>query len=285
MASGSRRSQAVSYTDAPVSVRSLEQRLRNLEGDAGLAYRRRIQMALVIVGQMLPEGVIKGGSAMALRYGRETRFTQELDAARVNSLAEFRSRFEESLADGWSGFTGRLVERVAPRPAGVPGQYVMQPFEVKLSYRGRSWCTVRFELGHNEIGDADSAELKLSDDLVRLFREVGLETPAPIPVMRAEHQIAQKLHAVSSTGSQRAHDLVDLQLLDREERLDLGLVATTCQRLFDYRRQQSWPPQIVAGQDWATLYEAAAEGLQVLSTIEEAVAWVNGLVQRIVTAR
>jgi len=30
---------------------------------------------------MLPEGAIKGGSAMALRYGRGTRFTQadELD--------------------------------------------------------------------------------------------------------------------------------------------------------------------------------------------------------------
>ena len=73
-------------------------------------------MALVIVGQMLPEGAIKGGSAMALRYGRGTRFTQDLDAARVQPLAKFRSDFEESLAAGWAGFTGRLVEKAAPRP-------------------------------------------------------------------------------------------------------------------------------------------------------------------------
>lgn len=60
----------MSYVDAPTSVRSLEQRIRHLEGSEGLALRRRVGMALVVVGQMLPEGVIKGGSAMALRYGR-----------------------------------------------------------------------------------------------------------------------------------------------------------------------------------------------------------------------
>lgn len=133
----------MSYPNAPTSVRSLEQRIRNLEGNDGLALRRRVGMALVVVGQMLPEGAIKGGSAMALRYGRGTRFTQDLDAARVQPLARFRSDFEESLLTGWAGFAGRLVEKAAPRPPAVPTAYVMQPFEVKLDYRGRPWCTVR----------------------------------------------------------------------------------------------------------------------------------------------
>ena len=53
----------MSYTGAPTNVRSLEQRIRNLEGDDGLALRRRIGMALVVVGQMLPEGAIKDGAA------------------------------------------------------------------------------------------------------------------------------------------------------------------------------------------------------------------------------
>lgn len=60
--------------------------------------------------------------------------------------------------------------------------YVMQPFEVKLNYRSRPWCTVKFELGHNEIGDADE----------------------PVRVMRTDHQVAQKLHAVSESDSERA---------------------------------------------------------------------------------
>lgn len=50
------------------------------------------------------------------------------------SLERFRSGFEESLAAGWGGFTGRLI----PRPPAVPSAYVMLPFEVKLNYRGRA---------------------------------------------------------------------------------------------------------------------------------------------------
>lgn len=272
------------YADAPASVRSLEQRIRNLEGDDGLAQRRRVSMALVVVGQMLPGGVIKGGSAMALRYGRGTRFTLDLDAARVQTLARFRSDFEESLAEGWAGFAGRLVEKAAPRPPAVPTTYVMQPFDVKLDYRGRPWCTVKFELGHNEIGDADEPEFQLADDMAGLFTEVGLESPKPVPVMRADHQVAQKLHAVSGEGSERARDLVDLQFLDKGEDLDLGQVAATCIRLFEYRRQQAWPPSIVEGEQWGTLYADAVDGLDVLLTVDEAVAWVNGFVERIAVA-
>lgn len=274
----------MSYDSAPTSVRSLEQRIRNLEGGEGLALRRRNAMALVVVGQMLPEGAIKGGSAMALRYGRSTRFTRDLDAARVQPLARFRSDFEESLSTGWAGFTGRLVEKAAPRPPAVPVAYVMQPFEVKLDYRGRPWCTVPFELGHNEIGDADEPEYRLSAELVELFTEVGLEAPWSVPVMRADHQIAQKLHAVSGVGSERVRDLVDLQLLDDGEDLDLALVAATCVRLFDYRRQQVWPPVIAANDQWSTLYIEAAEGLDVIPTVEEAVDWANEFIRRIATA-
>jgi len=271
----------LTYDDAPPSVRSLEKRLQNLEGNDTLSTRRRVGMALVVVGQMLPEGAIKGGSAMALRYGHGTRFTRDLDVTRVQPLARFRSDFEESLVAGWAGFTGRLIERSAPRPPGIPGAYVMQPFEVKLDYRGRPWCTVAFELGHNEIGDADEPEFLLSSDLANLFTEVGLEAPRPVPVMRADHQIAQKLHAVSATGSERARDLVDLQLLDQGEGLDPTQLAATCAQLFAYRQAQAWPPTIVVGQQWDTLYVDAAEGLDVVPTVEEAIAWANALVRRI----
>lgn len=238
-------------------------------------------MALVVVGQLLPSGAIKGGSAMALRFGDGTRFTQDLDAARRGPLEQFRRDFEESLAAGWQGFTARLVEKQVPRPTGVPTAYVMRPFEVKLDYRGRPWCTVKFELGHNEIGDADEPEYRLASDLAELFTEVGLETPQPIPVMRADHQIAQKLHALSAVGSERAHDLVDLQILDAGETVDLPLARATCTQLFGYRLQHEWPPQVVTGDRWETLYAEAANGLDVLPTIDEAVVWVNEFIDRI----
>ena len=157
----------------------------------------------------------------------------------------------------------------------------MQPFDVKLDYRGRSWCTVKFELGHNELGDADQPEYHLSNSLVGFFTEAGLEEPKPVPVMCADHQVAQKLHALSSPGSERAKGLVDLQLLDKGENLDLSRLAETCARLFDYRRQQSWPPTIQIGGQWDTPYIEAAEDAAVLPAAEEVVVWANKLVQRI----
>lgn len=102
--------------------------------------------------------------------------------------------------------------------------------------------------------------------------------------MRADHQIAQKLHAASAPGSDRAHDLVDLQLLEAGEDLDLGTVATTCRRPFTYRKQQQWPPTLTAGDGWDDLYLAAADGLDVLASIDDAVTWVNAFVKRIADA-
>ena len=142
----------------------------------------------------------------------------------------------------------------------------------------------KLELGHNEIGDGDEPEYRLADDLVEMFTGVGLPAPRPVPVMRADHQIAQKLHAASCPGSDRARDLVDLQLLDAGEELDPGTVAVICERLFIYRQQQQWPPTLAVGEGWEDLYMAAAEGLDVLASAGEAVAWANEFVERIADA-
>lgn len=275
----------MTYSTPPPNLRSLEQRIRNLETDDTNSLRRQVAMAMVVVGQMLPEGAVKGGTAMALRYGRaESRFTQDLDAARVHPLSEFLDDFEASLNQGWAGFTGRVVDRKPPRPRGVPTAYVMQPFDVKLDYLGRSWRTVKFELGHDEIDDAVEPELRIAPDLVALLTDLGLPASEPVPVMRADHQVAQKLHAVSEPGSERVRDLVDLQLLQRGEQLDLTQVKATCLRLFDYRRRHAWPPTIVVDAEWDDLYEAAIEGVDVLPDIDAAVAWTNDLITRIAEA-
>ncbi len=50
----------------------------------------------------------------------------------------------------------------------------MQPFDVKLDYLGRSWRTVKFELGRNEVGDAVDPEFRIAADLVELFTDLGL---------------------------------------------------------------------------------------------------------------
>jgi gamma-glutamyl phosphate reductase len=52
-------------------------------------------------------------------------------------------------------------------------------------------------------------------------------------------------------------------------------------RLFEYRRQQPWPPVIAVGKDWDTLYAAAVEDIDVLPDVDDAVSWLNTFIARI----
>ena len=116
-----------------------------------------------------------------------------------------------------------------------------------------------------------------------LFEEVGLPAPGKAPLMRVEHQIAQKIHAVTS-GGDRARDLADLQLIARNCDIDLVATKRTCARLFAYRRAQAWPPVVEKRPGWDALYAEQASGLSVLQSVEEAVEWVDALIGRIDSA-
>ena len=94
-------------------------------------------------------------------------------------------------------------------------------------------------------------------------------------------QIAQKLHGASSPGSDRARDLIDIQLILANDQVDLTEVRRICERLFRYRQCQQWPPVILKGTNWDSLYDAQKSDLDVLPTCDEAVAWANKLIASI----
>ena len=253
------------------------------------AVRLSRQLANVIVGQMLPDGVIKGGSSLMFRYGsRLTRYTRDVDTARVMEHGEYVDRLQRALAAGWNGFTADLVEVEPAKPKDVPGKYVMRPYDAKLKYVGRPWQTVRIEIGHNEIGDADEYEEFLPEELTAAFEEMQFPRPQPLRVMKLSYQIAQKLHALSEEGSDRAHDLIDLMLIGRQSQLDFVDIKSKCMRLFDYRRKQAWPPEIKKGDEWDAKYDAALgtirDNSDICRTVDEAVAWTNEFVAKIVQA-
>lgn len=260
----------------PNSKRNLDMAIRRMgEGDEEYL-RNRAVIANAVIGQMLPDAVIKGGSSLKIRFGdASTRTTTDLDVARSVGADEFIEGFEERLSTGWEGFTGRLVERPKARPKGVPERYVMQPYEVKLSYLGSSWYTVVFEVGHDEIGDADEAEYVLPRDASEMLEAMGFPELDPVALMPLHYQIAQKFHSASEPASQRAHDLVDLQVMTRDESVNMRLVRETCERLFAYRRMQPWPTPIVANEGWDAIYAEAAVGLDVLQDVSDAVKWAN----------
>lgn len=269
----------------PNTCTNLIKAINRVAGPERDALRLSRALANVIVAQMLPDGVVKGGSSLMFRYGgNATRYTRDMDTARVMSLDAYLDKLEASLKVGWNGFTGRLQRIEPPHPAGVPQGYVMIPYDVKLAYNGRSWQTVRIEIGHNEIGDADDAEMEDASDLAALFEELGFPRPKPIPVMKLPYQIAQKLHAVTTEGADRPHDLVDLQLICGHSGIDLSAARAICVRLFDYRRRQAWPPTVTKGDGWDSLYDDARHGLAVLPTCDEAVKWANELIASIAKA-
>ena len=245
----------------------------------------RILVANVIIAQMLPGGVIKGGMALKMRYGATgTRYTTDFDTARpgVMEKDEYVQGLEDALEDGWCGFSGALIEKpIRYYPRDVPTDYLASPYVVILRYGGKFWMEMPLELSHNEVQDADDCDLVISDDVIRLFDELGLPQPGPVPLMKLNYQVAQKLHAVSAQNSPRAHDLVDLQLIVAHSELDLAQVKATCLRVFAYRQRQPWPPTIVCGRNWDTMYQEASQGCDVLPMITEAVAWGNDLIARI----
>ena len=267
----------------PNSRRNLDLALQRKCGVGASLVQARMAMACTIIGQLVPEAVVKGGTSLRLRYGRSnSRNTIDCDVARRCEIDDFAEGVRKALAAGWNGFAGTLVENRPAKPRNVPAEYVMRPFDVKLTYLGRSWCTVALEVGFNEIGVADEAEMVVpADDIAELFTGLGFPAPAAIPLMPLTFQIAQKLHAVSEPGNDRARDLIDLQLIMGNAAIDISKVNAVCKRLFAYRKRHPWPSAVAKGEKWEALYNAQKGALPVLPTVDEAIVWANDLIARI----
>ena len=267
----------------PHNVAFLERAIRKSVDTDENGVRLRTMMANVIVGQFLDGAVMRGGGSLKLRYGvATTRYTMDFDAARNVAEAEFVARFNSRLASGWNGFSGRLVRMPKAHPRNVPEVYVMQPFEVKLTYRNRAWCTVTLEVSYNEVGDADEFDLvPLDDELKTMFANLGFSEPKPVPLMRIPYQIAQKLHGATDEKFIRAQDLVDLQLIMAHETVDLREVKQICERVFANRKEQSWPPTLEVTDEWRMAYDKMKGDLAVLPSCDDAASWVNDLIDKI----
>ena len=268
----------------PHNEHELELALTRLAGSNLTAVVYRDIMAGVILGQMLPSGtVVKGGTSLRLRFGPgKSRVTMDFDTARSMELDEYIKFLRERLAEGWADFAGEVLIRKQGSPKGVPFEYVMQPLDVKLAYRNHPWCTVRLEVSHNELGDADTLDIReLPDEIKGIFSALNLPEPNPIPLMSIPFQISQKLHGVSQPGSSRVRDLIDLQLIMQNEEFDVGVTADICRKLFNYRKMHQWPTNVVKGEGWDSVYDEQRGDLPVAESCDEAVRIVNELIEQL----
>ena len=269
----------------PNSMRHLDDAIRRTCGGSMDEFvHARTIMANAIVANLIPDGVIKGGSAIKMRFGdAKTRFTSDLDTATATDPEVYAEQLNEALHKGWEGFSGRVVKREPASPDEVPKEYVMQAYDVKLTYMGKVWCTVPLEVGHNEIGDADAPDWAELTDATAIFESLGFPALGNAPLMPLEHQVAQKLHAVTSVGD-RARDLVDLQLIFTKAQVDMQKTRQNCERLFKYRKAQTWPTKVIMQENWDVLYTEQANELPVLQDVDNAINWANELIDKIANA-
>ena len=267
----------------PHNVAFLDRALRALSKTNEESVQLRRVMANVIVGQFMDGAVMRGGGSLKLRYGlATTRYTMDFDAARSVAEEVFVDRFNERLAAGWGDFSGRLVKGPKPKPKRPEPKYVMQPFEVKLTYKNHPWCTVDFELSYDEVGDADAFDtVPLPKDVLEIFEKLNLPEPQPFPLMRVAHQIAQKLHGATDADFVRAQDVIDLQLMMQRESVDMVEVRQICKRLFANRKKHSWPPKLEVSDEWRVAYAGMVGDIPVLPRVDEAVDWANKLISEI----
>jgi hypothetical protein len=282
--------------EPPATAKAILDRIRNLTGinEEGSPenQRRYRDLANTVIGQMLPAGAVKGGAAMYFRYGDASRFSVDLDASQALAIKEFHQAFQERLAEGWGGFTGTIAERPKAEPAGVPDKYVLQPYSINLLFNGSKWPhTIAFELSRDELDSTASPEYDISADTLELFEALGLPTPEPVPLVPIVHQMAQKLHAITLPDSERAHDLIDLQLMHSTRTVDLDELAITTKRLFAFRQTHPWPATVKPTSTWNDLYQAAQEGMDptsphaevVANSLDTAVEWANRLLADLAT--
>lgn len=143
----------------PNSVANLNKALHRISKDDPEFLVIRDYFASIVVAQMLEGCVIKGGSSLKIRYGSDnTRYTNDLDAALSVDENTFIDNLRVNLSKGWENFTGKIIIREKAHPKHIPEQYVMQPYDIKLMYLGKPFCTVRLETTHNEIDDAKVCE-------------------------------------------------------------------------------------------------------------------------------
>jgi hypothetical protein len=168
----------------------------------------------------------------------------------------------------------------------------MDPYFVTLHFIDNSWTKVTVEVGHDEIGGIEQADYstEIADQIVAIGRVLGFGELTSVALISLEQQLAQKIHAATEPNSQRAHDLVDLQLLWHAgtvggHGLDLPLLADRCRRTFAYRKAHAWPPAAAMSDFLETLYQRAKEEVSqaVLpaGTLAQACAWLNARIEEI----
>jgi hypothetical protein len=192
--------------------------------------------------------LLKGGVAMELRLRLRARATRDVDIVVLPAEeADLIDTLQDALEKPYLNFGFRLA-RIQSTPA--------QRMDVKMTYRGRPWATLRLEASPPGAERAEAEEIGAFS-----LTQFGLDGPEQVACQSLRYQMATKLHAVTERfeagENDRFRDLIDLLLL-RDLQPDLAQVADACRDVFEARAKQPWPPRLSVEPSWPEQYRALA---------------------------
>lgn len=253
--------------------------------------RLQRRIALIAIAAMLDKAqdahgaarfVVKGGSALELRYESEARASRDIDLEFSGLIEEIHSAVTACIDVGWVGFSGRVLD---PQPLSIPWSSVTgQRLTVGLTYLGRPFARVPLEV---------VTKISPGVEYVPSLRldPVGLPSPDPIPCLSLPYQIAEKLHACTDPldgkrTNDRVSDLMDLILIeDLSPDLDFLATRNACVGVFNARSTHPWPPVVSFPAEHDQIWDAlVADTGFFVETVTDAVQRVNDLISTIARA-
>lgn len=276
-----------------VSKNSFESKLvkfANLRGRSKEHVERTV--ANVVLAQIIQmadpdatsQNFVKGGTGVLLRLGLSNgRATGDLDMSMGLDRAGISDLVTALEGITWGDFHVATVKELrAKTKTKVAEEYRLKEFRVPLIYGASDWRTVRLEIARHELSLPDiPVEEFMDNEIIELFETLGLPQPRPIRLMPVELQIAQKLHAMTETESERGHDLFDVHSLVVENEPDIAKLANAVARTFTYRGTHPWTSNLATTPKFQEIYEIEVVDIANAPTFEEALATVLNLMAQI----
>jgi hypothetical protein len=283
--------EAKSYKTAGAFRTALETRLQmRARAEATDLQRLRRQVAFDrVLARMFSKGpkagypwLLKGGYATELRMD-VARTTKDIDLTLHDGTRlskdpakrreEVRDMLQEAAATHLDDFFEFLVGEAREDLEGAPEGGSRYPVVAQMD--GRDFARFHVDVG---IGDEVLEPLEIVTG--RDWLGFGGVAPPSFPVISAEQQFVEKLHAYSLPRGERANartkDLIDMVLLIRSGKLDNTKTAAAVRATFAKRGTHAVPSKLdPPPAEWGAVFDALAKECNLAMNIEEGFAVVR----------
>jgi len=274
-----------SYKTASAFRTALETRLQTRAREKGTDLQRlRRQVAFDrFLARIFSKGpkakypwVLKDGYAMELRM-HSARTTKDIDLSLPNGTRlskdrnerreQVRAMLQEAASTRYDDYFEFLIGEAREDLDGGPEGGSRYPVQARMD--GRDFARFQVDVG---IGDEvlEPVDVVTGEDWLGF----GGVAPPSFPVISAEQQFAEKLHAYTLPRGERVNtrtkDLIDMVLLITREKLHKGKAAVAVRKTFMKRATHDSPKDLDAPPtEWEPVFDALAKECDLAMTIQE----------------